>query len=476
MTLSVFVLIGCIVALLFSDAKEPGIFDSDVDIAANDSFVAQPLDLTDSTSNFNLPQSEGELLLIDAATIPKNISVQKQLLVNRPVLYFDKIRGEEEYSNILFELLGKANLKQARILSKYFVEFGKLENIDPLFLAAVAFVDANFKLDFRREDRYGIMSLNLYSAQFLSRLSGEVSPSIDDLILPKENIRNATEYLGFLRELFQGNMNHVLFAYFDKPENISSALKAKFFYSADMIYLVNTIFDKYSEWSIGDINFNKPKPPVKKVEPKDKKVTKIIAKQKEPQANEKIVNKVKNKEIQKEVAKKLKPPSSFNTTTERLRYILKASEVPSDKAEKIIAYLVKYGTSYRIDPLFLAAIVKVESNFDWSFRSDDEVTKYGLFGLTEKKGATIAKRVRVAWGGVQELKNPDYTTRLMAAYSASLSKLFRGNSKNIYRAIAWDPVKLIGAIKSRKLVPKAQTKIGDVYLDQFAMWLEELKL
>jgi len=102
-----------------------------------------------------------------------------------------------------------------------------------------------------------------------------------------------------------------------------------------------------------------------------------------------------------------------------------AGRLPARDIERLAGMLIEEGRREGIDPLFLAALIRVESAF-----SNEAISNKGARGLMQVMPATgreMAVRLGLAWGGVEQLHDPATNVRLGTGYLGRLLELYRGN-------------------------------------------------
>ncbi|MBN2493570.1 MAG: lytic transglycosylase domain-containing protein [Deltaproteobacteria bacterium] len=98
-----------------------------------------------------------------------------------------------------------------------------------------------------------------------------------------------------------------------------------------------------------------------------------------------------------------------------------------ESCETLARMLIEHGRSANIDPIFLAAVIRVESLF-----SKDAVSHKGARGLMQvmpKTGEELAHRLGMDWEGPSQLHDPEVNVRLGAYYLKRLLSHYRGNYK-----------------------------------------------
>ena len=98
-----------------------------------------------------------------------------------------------------------------------------------------------------------------------------------------------------------------------------------------------------------------------------------------------------------------------------------------NKALRYYPIIEKYSIEYKVDPLFITSIIKVESNFN-----PDAKSKKGAIGLMQIMPPT-AKEISEKYFGVTDfnetkLYDPDFNVKLGVYYVKILSDMFNNNT------------------------------------------------
>ena len=104
-----------------------------------------------------------------------------------------------------------------------------------------------------------------------------------------------------------------------------------------------------------------------------------------------------------------------------------AKNMPVVERRALARQLVDEGERSGIDPLFLAAVIRVESAF-----SPAAVSKVGARGLMQVMpgtGQELALRMGMDWSGPQQLHGPGTNVRLGVTYLRRLLDYYQGNYK-----------------------------------------------
>lgn len=88
------------------------------------------------------------------------------------------------------------------------------------------------------------------------------------------------------------------------------------------------------------------------------------------------------------------------------------------KAVRLADAIVRESRLYGLDPLLVLAVIKIESNFRNSARSDKGAI--GLMQIREDTGEYLAAKLGIKWEGEKTLYNPELNVKLGAYYLATL--------------------------------------------------------
>lgn len=93
--------------------------------------------------------------------------------------------------------------------------------------------------------------------------------------------------------------------------------------------------------------------------------------------------------------------------------------------EKYSSYVIKYSNEYGLDPMFVRAIIKTESNFNPNATSN--VGAKGLMQITDETGSDIAEKLGVQNFTPSMLYNPQTNIEFGTYYLASLVNQFNND-------------------------------------------------
>ncbi len=124
----------------------------------------------------------------------------------------------------------------------------------------------------------------------------------------------------------------------------------------------------------------------------------------------------------------------YTVLTDSIRQVLARYPrfLDPDEQEALARMLLAEGERHDIDPLFLAAVIRIESAF-----SADAISNKGARGLMQVMPATgeeMAQKLGIEWNGPNRLHDPEYNVRLGSFYLRRLLDRYRGNYKRALTA------------------------------------------
>lgn len=99
---------------------------------------------------------------------------------------------------------------------------------------------------------------------------------------------------------------------------------------------------------------------------------------------------------------------------------------------KYSAYIIEYSKKYNLDPFFVSAVIKVESNFNEKAKSSKNA--YGLMQITEDTGKWAASKMKMTDFKVDMLYDPETNIKIGCWYLNNLSSEFKGDIELILAA------------------------------------------
>ncbi|GAA0077612.1 lytic transglycosylase domain-containing protein [Clostridium sp. CTA-5] len=103
------------------------------------------------------------------------------------------------------------------------------------------------------------------------------------------------------------------------------------------------------------------------------------------------------------------------------KYLIKQVFFPYKYKE----YVDKYSKEYDLDPFFVLAVMKTESNFDKNARSNKEAL--GLMQITIETGEWAADKMNLNDFSKERLFDEEYNIKMGCWYLSELRKMFNGN-------------------------------------------------
>lgn len=151
--------------------------------------------------------------------------------------------------------------------------------------------------------------------------------------------------------------------------------------------------------------------------------------------------------------------------------LMKGTKLKDSEARELALSIVKESARAHYDPLFVAAVIKAESTFNFTAKSDKGAR--GLMQLLPTTGAYIASKRDVHWDGAK-LNDPVYNLRLGIEYLKYLEQKFGGNKEHMLIAYNWGPGNLNQALKNRESIPASTRKYAKKILDNHRRWSGDL--
>ncbi|URZ15701.1 lytic transglycosylase domain-containing protein [Clostridium felsineum] len=92
---------------------------------------------------------------------------------------------------------------------------------------------------------------------------------------------------------------------------------------------------------------------------------------------------------------------------------------------RYVSYIEKYSKENNLDPYFVMAVVRVESNFNASARSNKDA--YGLMQITPETAEWAAEKMGLTGFKVEDLTDPEINIKIGCWYLKDLSNEFGGD-------------------------------------------------
>lgn len=152
--------------------------------------------------------------------------------------------------------------------------------------------------------------------------------------------------------------------------------------------------------------------------------------------------------------------------------IIKAHLATHPEAANLAYLIVQESLKANYDPLFVAAVIRSESTFKRSARSNKGAC--GLMQLMPDTGQYVSKLQNVAWTGAKTLHDPSTNLRLGIAYLKYLEDMFNGNRERALVAYNWGPGNLELALKGRQRLPSQPVQYARKILMVHKQWKNAL--
>lgn len=128
--------------------------------------------------------------------------------------------------------------------------------------------------------------------------------------------------------------------------------------------------------------------------------------------------------------------------------------------------IVTTARDHRVDPVFVATLIKHESGFRRSVVSS--AGAIGLMQLLPSTGQFVCALRQTSWGGSQRLCTPSYNLKLGISYLKYLLNQFPHNLSHVLIAYNWGPGNLQRALKNRRTIPKGPVRYARSILREYA--------
>lgn len=155
---------------------------------------------------------------------------------------------------------------------------------------------------------------------------------------------------------------------------------------------------------------------------------------------------------------------SFDGDTQFFDYIKSyvKQQNPKIDSDKFTHTLLKVSLAHNYDPIFLLAVIKTESSFNFN-----AIGSAGEIGLMQLKPATaqwICKKKNVKWRGAKALKDPEYNIIVGALYFKYLKKTLKSQSQKYITAYNMGLASMKRANKSELKNHPYYTKVTKNYI------------
>lgn len=148
--------------------------------------------------------------------------------------------------------------------------------------------------------------------------------------------------------------------------------------------------------------------------------------------------------------------------------IIRSHNPTHSNVEPIARLIVEESAKAKVDPLFVAAVVRSESMF-----KNSAVSPRGAKGLMQIMPATgryVSEKENITKGGSADLHDPETNLRVGIAYLKYLDRMFAGNRERILIAYNWGPGNVKQALKYSSRPPAESVQYAKKILSAHREW------
>ena len=369
--------------------------------------------------------------------------------------------------------------------------------INPLMLTALIMNESSFKEGIiSKEGKIGLLQLNPADGEYYSQLIS-IPWNPDNAVKADYNIRFACGILKLALDIFDNDPRKAIAGYNYGIKRFIQALKEKAEIPADTIKLPAKVISLQNKWLeiINPDNFTEVPTPVPSLLPSP--AASIMAEVASPvpsaapvfsppptlmpvdNSPTPIPSPVASPTPQPSPSASPKPsPSPVPSAAPVVRYesadkLTQAvtCETMKNKPQcrMISEQLILFATSNDVDLLLLTALAKNLSDFQIGLqqRSAD---RYGIFQFQNKQMKQITYRAKVAWGGINEILELNYSLRLACKYIKYLQARFPKNTEAVIAAFISSPEKY-----NKKEMTENEKNLTQKTLQELNSWKKSLK-
>jgi hypothetical protein len=146
------------------------------------------------------------------------------------------------------------------------------------------------------------------------------------------------------------------------------------------------------------------------------------------------------------------PPEKDRAAVNNILSRYTRRSVDSSESEELAQAIVSESHKQRVDPVFVATLIRHESGFRRSVVSS--AGAIGLMQILPSTGRFVCGLRQTSWSGSQRLCSPAYNLQLGITYLKYLLKQFPNNISHMLIAYNWGPGNLQRALKHRRMIPR----------------------
>ncbi len=148
--------------------------------------------------------------------------------------------------------------------------------------------------------------------------------------------------------------------------------------------------------------------------------------------------------------------------------IIRSQSPKHSNVESIARLIVEESAKAKVDPLFVAAVIRSESMFKHSAVSPRGAK--GLMQIMPATGRYVSEKEKVSVASASDLYDPVTNLRVGIAYLKYLDRMFNGNRERMLIAYNWGPGNVKQALKGAARPPAESVKYAKKILSAHREW------
>jgi soluble lytic murein transglycosylase-like protein len=157
-----------------------------------------------------------------------------------------------------------------------------------------------------------------------------------------------------------------------------------------------------------------------------------------------------------------------NAEVKRVLAVVKRFAPLDANTRGLATLIVRESARSGLDPLYVAAIVKSESTFQPSARSNKHAK--GLMQITPITERELTATVDLSGIKRRDLADAQYNLRLGTTYLRQLEKKFKGDRSLALVAYNWGPGHVMAALRGEKQIPRESLEYARQVLANHQSW------
>lgn len=318
------------------------------------------------------------------------------------------------------------------VLIDILMQAGSEHGVDPILLFSLAIKGSGVDSGFREKTRYGIIPLSVEKARFISDLYSIPFSLKGELYNPQKNITLFAAGIRFFQELFEGDIKQSLMAFHWDVDSVVEYASNNDSYPSEH---VNYILDIYGIY------------------------TKLYK-----QGYQLEIEEVKTPEQVRDHALEIKADYILegdhlykeSKLKSFIAYLMRYAEKDKSIRRKRASLLIKESKRKAYDPLFVTALVNLESSFNEKAVGIDN--KIGYMQINPEEGQYLASITKNEWDSPDSLYNPGYNMKLGLDILSLSHKIFENKAFHSLVGYNLGIKKLINALKSNAAIPQTSVE------------------